>query len=191
MLFSHWSQLVDAIRGKSRLGRFWGACDDLLKCSYPEGEGFRCFPGKGGKLAENLPGTSVHLNKSCSKWYLALFGHTFKEFSNFGLSVASWIMFISWPNLTFWNLATYSDVTNPKARAPWTRPCNGKVVVGRLRCVCRSAGTHGPNDERIQLAEEAELHGFKHKYWIHLDTSGYIWIHLDTSGYCINESIWI
>eukprot|EP00435_Cladocopium_sp_Y103_P010684 s2071_g2.t1 len=65
------SALETAARRKTQLGRFWGACDDLLQCSYPEGEGFRCFPGKGtGKLAENLPSNRSHLPKSCSKWHV-------------------------------------------------------------------------------------------------------------------------
>lgn len=52
------------------LGRFWGACDDQMTCSYPEGPGFRCYLPKGRNLAFHDPGSKSHLSKSCSKWHV-------------------------------------------------------------------------------------------------------------------------
>mmetsp|Transcript_29913 Transcript_29913/g.48334 ORF Transcript_29913/g.48334 Transcript_29913/m.48334 type:complete len:332 (+) Transcript_29913:61-1056(+) len=64
------SALETSARRKSQLGRFWGSCDDLLQCSYPEGEGYLCFPGRAGKLAEDLPSNLFHSKKTCSRWHV-------------------------------------------------------------------------------------------------------------------------
>ena len=51
---------------RSSLGRFWGACDDQMACSYPKGSGFRCDLPK----VRNLPGSKSRLSKSCSRWHV-------------------------------------------------------------------------------------------------------------------------